>query len=198
MASSGSALSAFQQDKFWARRKFLTFFGQKFYIFDSQDHLIAFVKQAAFKLKEDIRIYADEGMTQEILSIKARTILDWGAAYDVVDSTTGQKMGALKRRGWKSLVSDEWIVMDAVDSEFGRIKEDSVLMATIRRHVLAIIPQNFNFFVGDSIAGTAKQNWNFFNPKMHVDFGSDPMRRIDRRLALASIVLLMAIEGRQQ
>ena len=32
---------------------------------------------------------------------------------------------------------------------------------------------------------------------INVDLRSDPVRQFDRRLALAAVVLLMAIEGRQ-
>jgi hypothetical protein len=43
-----------------------------------------------------------------------------------------------------------------------------------------------------------KQAFNPFVFKAQVDFSDDPGGRIlDRRLALASVVLLLAIEGRQ-
>lgn len=190
--------STFAHDRFSARKKFISFLGQRFYIFDHQVQLIAFVKQKAFKLKEDIRVFSDESMTREILAIQARSIIDWGAAYDVLDRTNGESVGGLKRKGWKSaLLSDEWVMMDAQGQQVGTIKEDSVLMATIRRHVIAIVPQTFNFIVDGNTVGTAVQNWNFFLPKMQVDFTSDAGKRVDRRLALAAVVLLMAIEGRQ-
>jgi hypothetical protein len=45
--------------------------------------------------------------------------------------------------------------------------------------------------------GSAKQNLNFFLPKMAVDLSGDLSREFDRRIAMAAVVLLMAIEGRQ-
>ena len=69
----------------------------------------------AFKLKEDIRLYTSEDMQTEVLSIQARKIIDISSAYDVIDSLTGAKVGALKRKGLKSILKDEWIIMDAED-----------------------------------------------------------------------------------
>ncbi|NIA15532.1 MAG: hypothetical protein GWP08_15830 [Nitrospiraceae bacterium] len=59
-------------------------------------------------------------MQTELLCIQARSILDFSAAYDVVDSTTGEKAGALKRKGLKSILRDAWIIMDADDREYAQ------------------------------------------------------------------------------
>jgi hypothetical protein len=61
-----------------------------------------------FRLREDIRVYADEGKQQEVLMIKARQIIDFAAAYDVVDSASGEKVGALRRKGWSSILPQNY------------------------------------------------------------------------------------------
>lgn len=43
------------------RRRFWTLFGAKFDIYDAAGRQIGFSKQKAFKLKEDIRVFKDEG-----------------------------------------------------------------------------------------------------------------------------------------
>lgn len=197
MGSPTLAATAFSHDQFSARRKFFSLFAPKFYFYDAQDRLIAFVKQKAFKLREDIRVYTDEGMTRELLHIRARRIIDWSAAYDVMDSLSQQKIGALKRKGWKSMVRDEWIVMDASDAEVGSIQEDSTMLALLRRFITALIPQDYSITFRGREIGSAKQNLNFFLPKMNVDLTADPSRQFDRRMAMAAVVLLMAVEGRQ-
>jgi hypothetical protein len=136
-------------------------------------------------------------MSQELLLIRARKILDFSSAYDVVDSATQQKIGVLKRRGLKSLLKDEWIVMDNLDQDIGRIVEDSTILALVRRFLTALIPQTFKFVVQGEEIGTAAQNWNFFLPRLHVDLTRDPGRMLDRRMAMAAVVLLLAIESRQ-
>ena len=99
------------------RRRLLSVLTISFDIFDEAGKSIGFCQQKAFKLKEDIRIYTDESRQNERLSIQARQIIDFSAAYDVHDSSTGEKLGALKRQGWTSLIRDSWIVMDADDRE---------------------------------------------------------------------------------
>lgn len=197
MASTAVRSSVFSGNIFRVRQKLLTLVAKKFYVEDSSGAVIAFCKQKAFKLKEDIRLYTDESETSELLNIKARAIIDFSAAYDVVDSVTGEKIGALKRKGWKSLLKDEWILMDTMDQEIGFVKEDSILMASIRRYLTNLIPQSYVFEFRNHEVGTAKQNFNFFAPKLTLDFSADPAKILDRRLALAAALLLMAIEGRQ-
>jgi uncharacterized protein YxjI len=199
MATPAMANAAFQQNEYLVRRKILALVGAKFYIHDQQGNVIGFSKQKAFKLKEDIRIFTDEQMTHELISIKARKVLDISSAYDVVDSATQQRIGVLKRKGIKSaFLRDEWTVMDANESPIGLIKEDSTLLALIRRHVTNLVPQTYDFELGGQMVGKAKQNFNLFAPKMNCDFSFDTGKKLDRRLALSAVILLMAIEGRQQ
>ena len=85
-------------DHYWIRRKALKIFGGSFHVYDSKDNLVLFSSQKAFKLKEDIRVFSDESMSEERLIIKARSIIDFGAAYDVVDGASGEKLGAFRRK----------------------------------------------------------------------------------------------------
>ena len=95
------------------------------------------------------------------------------------------------------MVRKEWTVLDALDNEIGRIREDSLALALVRRFLIALAPQTYTFELQGRAIGTAEQNWNLFAPRMRVDFTEDPGRQFDRRLAVAAVVLLMAIEGRQ-
>ena len=126
-----SVPQAFHHDSYLVRRKVLKFFGGAFHIYDPNGEVAFYSKMKAFKLKEDIRLYTGEDMQTEILTILARQIIDISAAYDVIDATTGAKVGALKRRGLKSILKDEWIIMDAEDREIGLIKEDSAFLALV-------------------------------------------------------------------
>ena len=179
------------------RRKVFKIFGAAFHVYDEQGNVVFFSKMKAFKLKEDIRLFTGEDMQTEVLSIQARQIIDFGAAYDVVDSATGSKIGALKRRGFKSILKDEWIVMDSADNEIGHIKEDSLLLALLRRFLTNLLPQSYDVEVNGQAVARFKQHFNPFILKMSLDFSGDTSGRLDRRLGLAGAVLLGAIEGRQ-
>ena len=144
----------FSHSTYLVRKRILSVLGGKFEIFDPAGNMVLFSKQAAFKLKEDIRLFTDESMTTELVSIKARSIMDFSAAYDVVDTMTGHKVGGLRRKGWKSMFRDEWIVMDAYDTEVGGIQEESAVLAFLRRFVTNLIPQTYNVQIGGtSVAG---------------------------------------------
>lgn len=181
------------------RRKVFTFLGAKFHIYDANQNLIGFCKQKAFKLKEDIRVYTDESMQEERLVINARKIIDFSAAYDVTDSKTGTKIGALKRKGMKSIFRDSWIVMDENDNEIGALQEDSASMALLRRFLLGgLLPQKFHLSEGADgpVLAHYRTHFNPFVHKMTVTVHE--ACHYNPLLVLAGGILLAAIEGRQQ
>src|SRR5690606_22976810 len=129
-----------------------------------------------------------------------RKILDFSATYDVTDSASGQKIGSLRRKGLKSLLQDEWLILDAQDREIGRVREESTVLAVIRRFVdmaSLLLPQTFIGTIGDRQVFVFKQNFNPFLGKIDLDFSHDTQGLLDRRLGIAAAVLLCAIEGKQ-
>jgi uncharacterized protein YxjI len=197
--ASGAALGGrFAHSTYLLRRKVFTLVGASFHIYDPAGGLVLFSKMKAFKLKEDIRLYAEEEMTTEILVIKARRALDISSEYDVVDSTNGESVGVLKRKGLKSMIKDEWVIMNPNDEEIGLIQEDSLALALVRRLLTNLIPQKYRVTLGGTPVCTYKQNFNPFVHKLTVDFTPDALAAFDRRLGIAAAILLLAIEGRQQ
>lgn len=190
-------VDVFTYEHYLIRRKILKLVGGAFHIFDPAGNVVGYSKQAAFKLKEDIRIYTGEDMQREILTIQARQVLDISAVYDVYDPTTQTAVGALKRKGMKSIIKDEWLIMDTQDRERGRIKEDSTMLAVIRRFLTNLIPQKYLGTLDGETVCLFKQNFNPFVMKIQLDFSMDPKKLLDRRLGIAAAVLLCAIEGRQ-
>lgn len=191
-------VESFVHEQYLVRKKFFKMFGGAFHIYDPQGELAFYSQMKAFKLKEDIRLYTDEDMNTEVLTISARKILDFSSAYDVVDPSTNEKIGALKRKGLKSMVIDEWILMDENDQEIGVIREDSWVLALVRRFLTNLIPQKFSGEINGTQVCTFKQNFNPFILKINIDFSEDINKVLDRRMGIAAAVLLSAIEGRQQ
>ena len=187
---------AFGHNHYLLKRQFFKLLGENFRIYDPNGQMVLFSHQKAFKLREDIRVYGDESKSHELLSIKARQIIDWSAAYDVVDATNNEKVGAFKRKGWTSIVRDKWIVMDNADREIGFIEEDQMMLALVRRFLTNLVPQNYDLVMNGQKAVDLKQRFNPFVYHMDVDFGlQQPL--IDRRLGIAAGILLAAVEGRQ-
>lgn len=187
----------FNEKHYIIRRKFFTVFGAKFHVYDPAGNLVLFSKQKAFKLKEDIRIYNDESMSTEILTIQARSIIDFSACYDVVDAREKTKIGALRRKGMKSILRDSWEMLDNNDNPFAKIEEDSMFKSILRRFLSNLIPQTFHLKKSENILVTYKQNFNPFVLKLNVNLQPGSEGLINPKLALAAGVLLAAIEGRQ-
>ena len=191
----------FEADTYLIRQKVMKILGEEFHIYadDTQTNLLGFSKQKAFKLKEDIRLYEDEGKTQELLTIKARGILDFGSGYDIVDPRTGENLGGFKRKGFKSLFKDSWQVYDASGNVYAEISEDSTMLALVRRFVPGaqfLLTQEFKLSTGKGGPEvTYRQNMNPFVHKLTIlnaqSGGFDP------RIVAAGGILLIAIEGKQ-
>ena len=195
---SDLAAGRFGQSRYLIRRKFFKIFGGAFHIYDEAGNVAFYSKMKAFKLKEDLRLFTSEDMQEEVLTIKARSIIDFGATYDVTDSASGAKLGALRRKGLKSLLRDEWLILDAHDQEVGRIEEDSMALALVRRLLTNLVPQTFTGAVGGTPVLSFRQHFNPFIQKISLDFSMDTGGKLDRRLGIAAAVLLCAIEGQQQ
>lgn len=186
----------FQFNQYLLKRQVFALTG-KFRFYNPAGEMIMFSEQKMFRLREDIRVYADEAKMQEVLAIKARQIIDFSAAFDVVDSATGQKVGALRRKGLASMLRDEWQVLDVNDNLRGTLIEDSMGLALLRRFLTGLVPQNYDLFFGESRVADYKQNFNPFSYQLNIDFSMDTAGQLDRRLGVAAGILLAAIEGRQ-
>lgn len=186
----------FNQNSYIVRKKFLKIFGAKLFIELADGTQLANAQLKAFKLKEDIRLFAGGAQDEEILRIRARSILDLGTVYDVFDSPSGQKIGSLKRNFGKSLIRDSWEIWDVTETVIGEYSEDNLALALIRRFLIDLLPQTFTIHqTGGGQIGEIKQNFNPFTVKLDVNLNEN--QPIDKRLVLVGSILLAAIEGRQ-
>jgi len=178
------------------RRKFFKIFGASFHVYDDSGRVVGFSKQKAFKLKEDIRVYTDESLSAELLTIKARQIIDFSAAYDIVDAVPNEKVGAARRKGWSSFIRDSWEILDVNDGVVAKITEDSTMLALLRRILSNLIPQTF--MLKDSAGTTMAVLRVHFNPFIYkLSVTIEPNSTLDPRVVFGAAVLLAAIEGRQ-
>jgi uncharacterized protein YxjI len=187
----------FQFPTYLLKRQAIALTG-KFRVYDPAGRLVMFSEQKMFRLREDIRVYDSEDKSREVLSVKARQIMDFSAAYDVVDTELNQKVGVLRRKGLRSILRDEWEVLDTNDRVIGQLFEDSIPLALLRRLVLGSwLPQNYDMTVGETRVADLKQNFNLFRYELNLDFSMDTTNRVDRRVGIAAGILLAAVEGKQ-
>ncbi|MFQ4141668.1 hypothetical protein [Chlorogloeopsis sp. ULAP02] len=94
--------------KLWA-------FAPQISVIDNQGNFVFYVKQKLFKLKEAITVFADAERNNSLYYIKADRIIDFSARYDFTDSN-GTYIGAVKRRGLKSLWRARYDIFDGETS----------------------------------------------------------------------------------
>jgi hypothetical protein len=165
-----------------------------FEIFDGQGAPLVYCQEKLFKIKDDIRIYADASKKVELLRIKQRNMLDWAGLFDVFDPATGQKVGALRRKGWRSWVRDEWHLLDPNDQQVGRILETG---SAFLRRLFKFLPYSFAFDLQGQVVGTFVQHFTFFGYKATMDITQWQAVPFDRRMAFAGALLLMAVEAKE-
>ncbi len=188
------AENKFQGNQFTVRQKIVSL-GNKYYIYPGlkpgrKDPEIGFVQKKLLKLKEDIRIYHDSSMQLEIMRIKQEQIIDFSGSYQIIDSHTNQLIGILKRKGLKSMFKDEWIIMNSNRQEVGLIKEQGGFMWFMRRFILKWLPMVYNIEMGGQKLATIKEKTIALGDTYYLDLSADVNNTIDRRLAIASTIMM--------
>ncbi|MBP5470223.1 MAG: hypothetical protein J6Z11_13365 [Candidatus Riflebacteria bacterium] len=175
-------------------------FNRKFNIFDGNDKLIGVCVQKAFKLKEDIRVYSDEGLTKEFIRIQAQNVIDFSATYNVYDSATNKLIGFWERKGLESILRDSWSLLDGFDgNEIAQMQEDNMKLALIRRYIPFgnLIPQTYYLKNKQGVVlASFIQDFNPFLYALKVKIYKKP-NAPDPKMAMAGAMLLAVIEGRQ-
>jgi len=188
-------MDAFALDRYELRRKFFSPIHTNFTILGPSGEPVLYGQKKGFKLKEDIRLYSDEGKQREVIAINARSVMDFSGNYDVTEG--GRRIGVLRRKGLRSILRDEWHILDANEQQLAVAQEDSQAMALLRRFLSNLIPQSYHITVSGSPVAEIRQNFNPFLLRLQIDFSLDTRRAFDRRLGLAIASILGTLEGRQ-
>jgi uncharacterized protein YxjI len=182
----------FGQDRYLMAQKMLSI-GKKYYIKDGSGNDLFFARMEKFKLKPKIFVYSDDTKTDEVLTIAPRNILDFNATYDVIDSTSKELVGSLKREGIHSLFQNKWNIMDAGGNVVGSAAETGI-MALVRRFVISWKLDFEIDFQGHNVGRLTRAI--SIGDKYSLDLSGDPEKKLDRRLAVAMLPLLDAGEDR--
>ena len=165
-----------------------------------------FVRQRRFTFKEDIRFYADDSRSVELMRIKARQRFDPRARYDVT-TPDGGKIGEIQKVFGASLLRSTYRLYDATGQEVATAAEQSVPIALFRRAVGFVpyvesvadwlpIPYHFAFERNGVVLGTHRRQIGKLRDVYTIDMRGDPERSVDRRLILAIAVGMDALQAR--
>ena len=91
---------------------------------DASGQTVLYVKQKALALKEDIKIFADEGQQRQLYQLKANKIIDFSAQYNIT-AANGASVGAVKRQGMRSIFKATYNIVDGSGAEAGLIHEEN-------------------------------------------------------------------------
>ena len=158
---------------------------------DEEGPILAMAQQKRMAFKEQVTFYTDEARTVPVFSFKARSVLDLGATYDVMDAS-GMPIGLFRKDFAKSLLRSTWHLESGAVAAVGQ--ETNMLVAILRR-VQDAIPLAFHFeFVdqaGQMVLSSVRK-WGL-RDKYIVEV---PGAKVDGRVAAAMAVALDALQGR--
>lgn len=178
----------FDADHYEVRQKISI--GNKYNVYEGEsDDPILTSAQKKFRLKEDFRFLDPESETERF-RVKADSVLDVAAAYDIEESETGERVGSV-RRSVKSMFKHEYELLDGEGDVVGVVKEDSVANAVIRRFVTSLVP--FSYVIeGESGEKLGEVTGAFsLRDRYSIDLSGD----IDPRLVVIATVVIDAIEA---
>jgi uncharacterized protein YxjI len=165
-----------------------------------------FVEQKRFKFKEDIRFFADDKKSQELMRILARQRFDPRARYDIT-APDGTVIGEIQKVFGKSLIRSTYQLFDGQGNEIAIAQERNFAVALFRRFVGLIpyvgdfadwlpIAYHFDFLRdGEKLGSHNRQLWKF-RDVYTIDLSEDTRRTLDRRLILAAAVGMDALQAR--
>jgi hypothetical protein len=175
----------------------------KIYITDADDHQIAFVKQKAFKLKEDIRIFTRENQKDLLGMIAAQNIIDIGATYDLRDENQ-LSIGKMKQHGLRSFVQARYDVF--VDEQLKLTVTESNPVAKFIDNLVGSVPiigiiSNYVLHPKYSVADSRdkplfvlKKRPSFFERRFQIDAFND-VDDLTEKQALLAMVLTALLQG---
>jgi uncharacterized protein YxjI len=167
---------------------------------------VMFVEQKRFTFKEDIRFYADDSKSVELMRLKARQRFDPRARYDVTDPA-GERIGEIQKVFGKSLLRSTYALFDPSGAEVAQASEKSLVVALLRRAVGFVpfigdfadwlpIPYHFDFRRDGELLGTHSRQAFKMADTYTIDLTPDAERTLDRRLVLAIAVGMDALQAR--
>lgn len=180
----------FDSDRYEVRQKLG--FGDRYNIYvDGADEPFLTSAQKRFRLREDFR-FDDAETGEEAFRVTADSVLDVAAAYDIVDSRSGERVGSVKREV-VSFLKHEYALLDADGNAVATVTEDSLLKAVLRRKVTTFIPFSYDIVAPDgSTLGSIDEAFSL-RDTYTVDLSAAD-GALDPRLAVIAAVVIDAIE----
>jgi uncharacterized protein YxjI len=184
------------RNSYRVQRKILAIADQ-YWIEDQVGSVLGYSKEKLLRIKEDVRIYTDEQMTQELFRIKQEGIVDAWGTFAVIDSSTNAPLGYVRRKAMASIIRAEWEVYDASRQLIGGVHE-STGRALARRLIPGgkLIPEQVTLELQGRPVAQINQEFRVIGDVWDINVQDMPPA-FDRRV-LVSCALLMGMIEREQ
>lgn len=192
MAPEGVPGSLATQSHYVIKRRFWSFFERVFRVLTADGQLLMYVKHPLLTLREEFVVYADEAQTRPLLKVKARQMIAINFSYDVSDATTGQLLGAVQKKGLRSILRDKFAILDPMGMEIGFAEEQG---AALLRRFFPFLTSKHAIFVGGQQVALIRQKFRLFTKEFGVDVQPS---RLDPPFVLAVALLVLIAEARRE
>jgi len=184
------------QDHYRIRRVILAIANQ-YYIENEAGEVLGYSRQKLLRLKDDIRIYSDDGMSVELFKILQDQIIDEWGTFSVIDEL-GTVLGKIRRQFSSSFVNIEYQLLDAEGHQYGRLVEE-VNRGLFRKLVPfgGLLPAQIWVELFGQRVMEIVQQFKIIGDVWEVDCRRMPPS-LDRRTLLSAMILLAIVEGEQR
>jgi uncharacterized protein YxjI len=146
--------------------------------------------------KRHIHFYRDDSKQDLLLEVLQDQKLAFITHTYTVNEPSGQPLARLSKNLLTDILRKKWLVLTPDGRPLWEAKEDSVLLALVRRFLTRLVPLCFIFCLpGGQVVGEFNRKFTLLD-RYVLDLSQDSERVLDRRVAVAMGVLLDTGERR--
>lgn len=156
--------------------------------------VVALVEQPRLRLRAELVMYADEAQLQPILVLKNRRLAAVNMEHDLFDAASGERLGVIRTRGWRSIWRNTWDILDARERPAGQMLEDG---PWFWRRIIRFLPGRHHIELGGRVVARIAQRFHLFRREFQLEIlpVDDP---IEPRFAIACTLIAMMADLRRE
>ncbi len=175
-----------------------------FLVKDKHKNVRAYVRQKMFRFKEKVVVFSDDSKKNELFHIKADRWIDFNALYNILDAKTETPVGAIGRKGMKSIWKASYSIFNENKEVIYDVKEENP-WAKIGDSLVGEIPV-ISFFTGylfhpkygiknkeGKLVARLSKVHSFFGRKFKLE-QLDEIDPVDKNIIMLSIMMMVLLE----
>lgn len=192
--SPDSSLDLYQQPAYLIVRPFWSLLGRVYRVYAPDGRLAMFVRHPFFRLRDRLILFADEDETVPLLEIGNRSLLSFNMCHDVLDASSGVRLGSVRTRGLSWMFRDAWDVLDPEDRVCGSMQEDTFSLV---RRFLRFWPGRHHIEIGGEVAALLVQQFRMFRKVFSLQV-LPAAQNVDARFLIACALVAVMADVRRE